>query len=36
MENSLRNNTKVIVPAGSEVVNVVGDMAGVLPLDRPR
>jgi regulator of protease activity HflC (stomatin/prohibitin superfamily) len=36
MENSLRNNTKVIVPAGSEIVNVVGDMAGVLPLDRPR
>jgi regulator of protease activity HflC (stomatin/prohibitin superfamily) len=36
MEASLKNNTKVIVPAGSEIVNVVGDMAGVLPLDRPR
>jgi regulator of protease activity HflC (stomatin/prohibitin superfamily) len=35
-EVSLRNNTKVVVPAGSEIVNVVGDMAGVLPLDRPR
>lgn len=35
MENSLKNNTKVVVPAGSEIVNVVGDMAGVLPLDRP-
>lgn len=35
MESSLRNNTKVVVPLGSEIVNVVGDMAGVLPLDRP-
>ena len=34
-ESSLRNNTKVVVPLGSEIVNVVGDMAGVLPLDRP-
>ncbi|HEU4365610.1 MAG TPA: SPFH domain-containing protein [Candidatus Krumholzibacteria bacterium] len=33
-ESSLRNNTKVVIPAGSEIVNVVGDMAGVLPLDR--
>ncbi len=32
MENSLRNNTKVVVPGGSELVNVIGDMAGVIPL----
>lgn len=35
LENSLRNNTKVVVPGGSEIVNVIGDMAGVLPL-KPR
>jgi len=36
METSLKNNTKVVVPANSEIVNVIGDMAGVLPLDKPR
>jgi regulator of protease activity HflC (stomatin/prohibitin superfamily) len=34
METSLKNNTKVVVPANSEIVNVIGDMAGVLPLDK--
>jgi regulator of protease activity HflC (stomatin/prohibitin superfamily) len=34
MESSLKNNTKVVVPANSEIVNVIGDMAGVLPLDK--
>jgi regulator of protease activity HflC (stomatin/prohibitin superfamily) len=36
MESSLKNNTKVVVPANSEIVNVIGDMAGVLPLDKGR
>lgn len=36
METSLKHNTKVVVPANSEIVNVIGDMAGVLPLDKPR
>ena len=36
METSLKNNTKVVVPANSEIVNVIGDMAGVLPLDKAR
>lgn len=36
MESSLKHNTKVVVPANSEIVNVIGDMAGVLPLDKPR
>jgi regulator of protease activity HflC (stomatin/prohibitin superfamily) len=34
-ESALKDNAKIVVPAGSEIVNVVGDMAGVLPLDRP-
>jgi regulator of protease activity HflC (stomatin/prohibitin superfamily) len=36
METSLKSNTKVVVPANSEIVNVIGDMAGVLPLDKGR
>jgi regulator of protease activity HflC (stomatin/prohibitin superfamily) len=34
MEKSLSNNAKIVIPAGSELVNVVGEMAGVLPLKR--
>ena len=33
MENSLKTNAKIVIPTGSELVNVIGDMAGVLPLD---
>ncbi|MCI0451085.1 MAG: SPFH/Band 7/PHB domain protein [Candidatus Latescibacteria bacterium] len=36
METALKDNTKVVVPANSEIVNVIGDMAGVLPLDKGR
>jgi regulator of protease activity HflC (stomatin/prohibitin superfamily) len=32
VEKSLANNTKVIVPSNAELVNVVGEMAGILPL----
>lgn len=31
LEKALENNTKIIVPQGSELVNVVGEMAGLLP-----
>jgi regulator of protease activity HflC (stomatin/prohibitin superfamily) len=34
METSLSANTKIVVPADAELVNIVGDMAGVLPLIR--
>jgi len=33
-ENALSRNAKIVVPAGAELVNVVGEMAGVLPLMR--
>ena len=33
METSLEKNSKIVVPAGSELVNVIGDMAGIIPLD---
>jgi regulator of protease activity HflC (stomatin/prohibitin superfamily) len=33
MESALRDNAKIVIPTGSEVVNVIGEMAGVLPLN---
>lgn len=32
LENSLKSNAKIVIPTGSELVNVIGEMAGVLPL----
>jgi len=32
VETSLKSNAKVVIPAGSELVNVIGELAGVLPL----
>lgn len=32
VETSLKSNAKVIVPAESQLVNVIGDLAGVLPI----
>ena len=32
VEKSLKENAKIVIPAGSELVNVIGEMAGVLPL----
>ena len=32
VEKSLKDNSKIVVPAGSELVNVIGEMAGILPL----
>lgn len=32
LETALEKNTKIVVPAGSDLVNVIGEMAGVLPL----
>jgi regulator of protease activity HflC (stomatin/prohibitin superfamily) len=34
VEHSLQNNAKIVVPTGTELVNVIGEMAGVLPLKR--
>ncbi len=36
LETSLRNNTKIVVPSDSDLVNVIGEMAGVLPLKREK
>lgn len=32
VENSLKENAKIVVPSDSELVNVIGELAGVLPL----
>ena len=36
VERALKNNTKVVVPGNTDLVNVIGEMAGVLPLDNLR
>ncbi len=33
VEESLKINAKIIVPTGSDLVNVIGEMAGILPLN---
>jgi len=33
LQASLQNNAKIVIPTGSELVNVIGEMAGVVPLD---
>lgn len=34
VEESLKNNSKIVVPTDGELVNVIGDLAGVLPLKK--
>ncbi|MDD3686802.1 MAG: hypothetical protein PHE56_08555 [Bacteroidales bacterium] len=34
IENALKDNAKIVIPEGSDLVNVIGDMAGVLPLEK--
>jgi len=36
MEASLKDNAKIVVPTGAELVNIIGEMAGVLPLERKK
>jgi hypothetical protein len=34
MEKSLSQNAKIVIPSGSELVNVIGEMAGFLPMTK--
>ena len=34
VEKALSQNAKIVVPSNTELVNVIGDMAGILPLKR--
>jgi regulator of protease activity HflC (stomatin/prohibitin superfamily) len=32
LESSLSKNAKIVIPTGSELVNIIGDMAGITPI----
>jgi regulator of protease activity HflC (stomatin/prohibitin superfamily) len=34
MELSLKENAKIVIPTGSEIVNIIGEMAGIVPLNK--
>ena len=34
VEEALKRNTKVVVPAGSELINVLGEMGGIIPVNK--
>jgi len=36
LETSLGSNAKIVVPAGTELVNIIGEMAGIIPLERKK
>jgi regulator of protease activity HflC (stomatin/prohibitin superfamily) len=36
LEASLGNNAKIVVPAGTELVNIIGEMAGIIPLEKKK
>lgn len=36
VENALRDNAKIVVPAGTEIVNLIGEMAGIVPIKKNR
>lgn len=36
VENSLQRNAKVVIPANTELVNVIGELAGVMPIKQKK
>jgi len=34
LEASLQNNAKIVLPTGSELVNIIGEMAGIVPINK--
>ena len=34
LETSMEKNAKIVIPTGTELVNVIGEMAGILPLEK--
>jgi len=34
LEVSLKDNAKIVVPSGSDLTNVIGEMAGIIPIDK--
>ncbi|KPL20439.1 MAG: hypothetical protein AMS23_10975 [Bacteroides sp. SM1_62] len=33
LEASLAKNAKIVIPTGSELVNIIGEMAGIVPFE---
>lgn len=33
-ETALKNNAKIVIPSDTELINVIGELSGVLPIDR--
>jgi regulator of protease activity HflC (stomatin/prohibitin superfamily) len=36
LEASLGTNAKIVIPTGTELVNIIGEMAGIIPLERKK
>jgi regulator of protease activity HflC (stomatin/prohibitin superfamily) len=36
LETSLEKNAKIVIPTGSELINIIGEMAGIVPIDRKK
>jgi regulator of protease activity HflC (stomatin/prohibitin superfamily) len=34
LETAMKNNAKIVVPSNSELINVIGEMAGIIPLSK--
>ena len=34
VEKSLANNAKIVVPMNTELINVIGEMAGIVPIHK--
>ena len=34
LEKSLEKNAKIVIPTGTELINIIGEMAGIVPIDR--
>lgn len=34
LEKALKENAKIVIPSDTELINVIGEMAGVLPMKK--
>lgn len=34
LERALKENAKIVIPSDTELINVIGEMAGVLPMKK--
>jgi regulator of protease activity HflC (stomatin/prohibitin superfamily) len=34
IETSLKNNAKIVIPTGSDLINIIGEMAGIVPINK--